>query len=96
MTTICTFEIAKCATWLPIVFAKENEKIRPFALMGLEAGNNLLIDDKGKWLLSFFPSVLAAHPFKLGKLRDDKSVVVFFDDNSFVASDGDGQRRTVH
>ena len=92
LAAVCGFELANCASWLPVVFAKENEKIKPFALMGLEAGKNLLIDSKGKWLLSFFPSVFAAHPFKLGKVRDDKSVVVFFDDNSLVVSDGDGQR----
>ena len=78
LASVCSFELANCATWLPVVFAKENEKIKPFALMGLEVGKNLLINAKGSWSLSFFPSVFAAHPFKLGKVRDDKSVVVFF------------------
>tara|TARA_Y100000589_G_scaffold331639_1_gene386069 strand:+ start:53 stop:829 length:777 start_codon:yes stop_codon:yes gene_type:complete len=92
LVAICNFELASCAPWLPIVFGKENGKIRPFALMGLEAGKNLLINAKGQWSLNFLPSVFAAHPFRIGKGKDDKSVVVFFDDNTFVTSDAEGQR----
>ena len=78
ITHISTFELAQCATWLPVVFAKENGKIRPFALMGLEAGKNLLIEGDGRWGLNvFFPSILAAHPFKIAKGQDGKGVVVF-------------------
>ena len=78
IVSICNYELASCAPWLPIVFARENGNIRPFALMGLEAGKNLLINNKGQWALTFFPSVFAAHPFKIGKGQDDKSVIVFF------------------
>ena len=66
LISICNYELADCAPWLPIVFAMENGNIRPFALMGLEAGKNLLINAKGQWSLRFFPSVFAAHPFKIG------------------------------
>ena len=99
---ICNYELASCATWLPIVFIKDNGKISPFALMGLEHRKNLLVNAKGQWTISFFPSVFASHPFKIGKetKQDDAnlvkenapSVLVFFDDNSFIRSDGDGER----
>ena len=94
LASICNYELATCAAWLPIVFVKEHGRIRPFALMGLEAGKNLLVNAKGQWSISFFPSVFAAHPFKIGKERkeDDPSVIVFFDDNTFIRSGGDGER----
>ena len=94
VASICNYELASCAAWLPIVFAEHDGKIRPFALMGLERNKNLLVNAKGQWSISFFPSVFAAHPFRLGKERkeDDPSVIVFFDDNSFIRPDGDGER----
>ena len=92
LAPICIHEFADCAPWLPIVFAKENGKIRPFALMGLETGKNVLINAKGQWPIRFFPSVFAAHPFKIGKVKDDKSVLVFFDDDTFITSEGNGER----
>ena len=59
-----------------------------------------MLKDSGQ--LAFFPSVFAAHPFKIGKeikeddanlvKEDEPSVLVFFDDNSFIRSDGDGER----
>jgi hypothetical protein len=92
--SICNYELASCATWLPIVFIKDNGKISPFALMGLEHRKNLLVNAKGQWTNSFFPSVFASHPFRIGKERkeDEQSVIVFFDDNRVIRSDGDGER----
>ena len=92
LISICNYELADCAPWLPIVFAMENGKIRPFALMGLETGKNLLLNAKGQWSLRFFPSVFAAHPFKIGKGENEESVLIFFDDNTSITSGGDGER----
>ena len=92
LVPICGFELALCTPWLPIVFGKENNKIMPFGLMGLEHGKNLMIDANGKWTIEFFPATLAAYPFRIGKKEDDEKIIIFFDDGKFIAANNGGER----
>ncbi len=92
LAPIYDFELANCSPWLPIVFAKENSQIKPFALMGLEPGKNLVINPRGKWPINFFPSIFAAFPFRLAKGEGDQNIVAFFDDGSLITKDNNGER----
>ncbi|MEM7742031.1 MAG: SapC family protein [Pseudomonadota bacterium] len=51
----------------PIVFSKEAKtgKFRPYALFGLEEGENLFLDDEG-WDAHYLPLAVRMHPFLIG------------------------------
>lgn len=92
LVSICSFELALCTPWLPIVFGKENNKMMPFGLMGLEHGKNLMVDANGKWTIGFFPATLAAYPFRIGKKEGDEKIIIFFDDGKLIAPNNEGER----
>ena len=50
----------------PIVFAAgEDDSIVPVALLGLQDGNNLFLDDKGQWQAPYVPAYVRRYPFIL-------------------------------
>lgn len=92
LVSICSFELAACATYLPIIFGKENNQIMPFAMMGIERNKNLIINSEGKWIIDFFPANIATYPFKLAEKENGEKIIVFFNDGKLVSPDGEGER----
>jgi hypothetical protein len=60
-------EAGQIAMNYPIVFVSENDVILPFAMLGLSRGENLFIDDDGRWLGLYIPAILRRFPFFMGK-----------------------------
>ncbi len=56
-------EFERVSAQCPVVFAGEGEALTPVALLGLMDGQNLFIDDKGKWTGRYLPAFLRRYPF---------------------------------
>jgi hypothetical protein len=78
-------EIADIAREYPIVFP-DNQSDMPYALMGLEAGQNAYVNAEGRWAASYVPMGIAQYPFNLQRQKSDKGepdrFVVMFDPQS--------------
>jgi len=75
-------EMADVAREYPIVFP-DNQSDMPYALMGLEAGQNAYVRDDGRWAASYIPLGIRQYPFALQRDKsapaEDGRFVVMFD-----------------
>lgn len=83
-------EFAQAATSYPIVFVKEPEsnQFRTVAMLGLEAGENLYLNEE-KWQAIYVPQAFSLVPFSLGLDPDkEKTLTSCVDlDSPFVGED---------
>ncbi|PCJ16465.1 MAG: peptidase [Candidatus Cloacimonadota bacterium] len=92
LSTIMVHEFSRAASIYPIVFIEDKEKdqFRPTVLLGLEAGENLFIQD-GKWNASYIPAILRRYPFALAQTEDKSKYTVCIDDKSDLVNTKEGQ-----
>lgn len=66
---LATSEFARAARDYPIVFAgNDAQAVLPAALVGLRAGENLMVDTDGQWRLeTYVPAFLRRYPFVLAE-----------------------------
>jgi hypothetical protein len=85
-------EFVRAASTYPVVFLedKEQDSFRPVALLGLDAGENLFVDDEGKWSASYIPAIIRRYPFALSKSGEEGQYVVCVDEASDLLSDSEG------
>jgi len=62
---ISAIEFIAAGRFYPLVFARDNEKaLHPFAVVGLEAGQNLMVDTHGDWRHdAYCPAYVRRFPF---------------------------------
>lgn len=65
-------EFSALCRHLPLVFARTPDGMHPFALTGLRAGENLMLDEAGQWAAGTVPFHVRRYPFIMLKLGDDK------------------------
>jgi len=89
---VAAAEYAQSSASFPIVFVKnpDSERFRSVAMLGLEAGENLLYQDE-KWLGLSVPQSISMVPFSLGLDPDqENTLTVCVDlDSEFVGEDKD-------
>ncbi|WP_444999349.1 SapC family protein [Halomonas mongoliensis] len=56
-------ELAQAALCLPLVFSHEGNAWRVMALLGLQEGKSLCVDDEGRWRGGYVPAALRSQPF---------------------------------
>ncbi|PQA79923.1 peptidase [Limnohabitans sp. TS-CS-82] len=85
-------EFVRAAATYPIVFLedKEADDFRPVVLMGLDAGENLFVNDQGTWEASYVPAMIRRYPFALTKVPDEDRYVVCVDEASELLSETEG------
>jgi hypothetical protein len=85
-------EFVRAAGIYPVVFLedKENDRFRPVALLGLEAGENLFIGDDSKWQGSYVPAIIRRYPFALASAGEEGQFTVCIDEDAEVVNDDDG------
>jgi hypothetical protein len=85
-------EFVRAAAIYPLVFIEDKGKdeFRPVALLGLDAGENLFIDVKGKWQASYIPAIIRRYPFALSQVGEDGRYLVCIDEESDLVSDTEG------
>jgi len=84
-------EFIRAAATYPIVFVRNNDRFRPYALLGLNRGENLFLDEEGRWKTGYIPTVIRTHPFVLGKAPDQDGMMVCLDTESELVSETEGE-----
>jgi hypothetical protein len=85
-------EFALCQRSFPIVFGL-GEAAAPLALLGLQEGNNLYVDDNGNWdVTAYVPAFVRRYPFMLARLSPDtQDLSLCFDDTTEQLAAGEGE-----
>lgn len=93
IASVMVHEFVRAASVYPIVFLedKEQDEFRPVVLLGLNAGENLFVDDEGKWQASYVPAIIRRYPFALAKAPEQDDFTVCIDEGSHYLSEDDGQ-----
>ena len=88
IASIMAHEFSRIAPIYPIVFIEdqENDQFKPVAMLGLEPGENLFVNDENKWEASYIPAIIRRYPFALAKIdeKGDKYTVCIDEDSQFV------------
>jgi hypothetical protein len=87
-------EIVPMSHEVPIVFIREGDAFVPSALVGLRAGQNLMIDPRGRWIGTHIPAVWRRGPFRLARVANQEGgenrMVLCLDDSSDLISETEG------
>jgi hypothetical protein len=84
-------EFIRAASAFPIVFVDDNGELRPFAMLGLKRGENLFVDEQGRWRTHYIPAVIRRYPFILGRQEDKADFMLCIDEESEFFSDDQGE-----
>ena len=75
-------EFAEAAREYPIVFIRGNDKqMRPVALLGVRDGENLFVDQQGKWDARYIPAFVRRYPFVMADGGPNGQLVVCIDES---------------
>lgn len=94
-THICSVmvhEFSKVAPTYPIVFLEDpkQDAFKPVALLGLEQGENLFIQDN-KWRAAYIPAIIRRYPFVLAGSPEGKQYTICIDEGSRFVNKEEGQ-----
>lgn len=84
-------ELPRAATALPIALIPQNGRFVPTALLGLQAGENLMVSPTGEWLGRYIPAAYRAYPFKLLAGEDDQQVMCIDENSGLIGPMGAGE-----
>lgn len=74
-------EFAEAAREYPIVFIKAQDgKMRPVVLLGVRTGENLYVDEKGKWDARYIPAFVRRYPFVMAEGGAQGQLMVCIDE----------------
>ena len=89
---LTTIEFSQAATDFPIVFANAGEGVAPVALLGVQAGANLHVDDQGAWTARYLPAFIRRYPFVFSKATvQGKEIVTLCLDEKFSGCNREGK-----
>lgn len=75
-------EFAEATREYPIVFIRGNDKqIRPVVLLGVRDGENLFVDEQGKWDARYIPAFVRRYPFVMAEGGAEGKLVVCIDES---------------
>lgn len=92
LASIMVHEFSRAAATYPIVFLEDQEKDQflPTVLLGLEAGENLFVND-GKWDASYIPAIVRRYPFSLAKTTEEGRFTICIDEDSDLLNEKEGE-----
>lgn len=92
IASIMAHEFARASAIYPVVFLEDKAKdeFRPVVLMGLEAGENLFVDQNNKWEASYVPAIIRRYPFALASTGQEGRFTVCIDEASELVNDSEG------
>ncbi len=74
-------EFAEAAREYPIVFIRaEDGKMRPVVLLGVRTGENLFVDEQGKWDAHYIPAFVRRYPFVMSEGEGAGQLLVCIDE----------------
>jgi len=75
-------EFAEASREYPIVFIKgQDDQMRPVALLGVREGENLFVDEQGKWDARYVPAFVRRYPFVMADNGPNNQLVVCIDES---------------
>jgi hypothetical protein len=84
-------ELRFVSRFYPIIFPADGGCI-PQALLSLEAGKNLFVDDNGNWKVSYIPAYFRQYPFTLVKIKkEEDKYALCLDPDAEHFSSGQGE-----
>lgn len=83
-------EITRASSIYPIVFIETAGDFRPVALLGLDVGENLFVDETGRWHASYVPAIIRRYPFGLAGSGREGEFTVCIDEGSPLINDAEG------
>lgn len=73
-------EFRSAAAEYPIVFVGDRDTVQPAAVLGLRAGENLLVSEEGAWLGRYIPAFVRRYPFVFSAGPEDGRFVLCVDE----------------
>lgn len=71
-------EIADAGRVFPLLFLKAGEEFLMIAMMGLKEGQNLFVNNLGRWKeRTYMPLLLRAYPFAVTRLENNANAIVY-------------------
>jgi hypothetical protein len=78
---LASIEFAEAAREYPIVFIRSKEgKMLPAVLLGVRTGENLYVDDHGKWDATYIPAFVRRYPFVMAEGGEAGRLLVCIDE----------------
>lgn len=77
-------EISRAALSLPIGFIATEDDFSLVAIQGLKPDQNLLVNDKGQWLVPYIPAAYRGYPFALAQTQENNLVLCVDHDSGLV------------
>jgi hypothetical protein len=65
-------EFAQLSHEYPIVFMKNGDQVSPVAMLGIREGENLFVDNNGKWDARYIPAYVRRYPFTFTEAPEGK------------------------
>jgi hypothetical protein len=85
-------EFAEAAREYPIVFIKSQDgKMHPVVLLGVRSGENLYVDESGKWDAHYIPAFVRRYPFVMAEGGTNGQLLVCIDENCPALNSGKGE-----
>lgn len=90
-------EFVEAGKEYPIAFAKAGDgHFVPVAVLGLIDGENLFVNEAGRWTGRYIPAFIRRYPFVPAEQAEDKQLIVCFDDTSPRFNDSTGEPLLVN
>ncbi len=85
-------EFAEASHEYPIVFIRGQDKqIRPVVLLGVRNGENLFVDEQGKWDARYIPAFVRRYPFVMAEGGAAGQLVVCIDESCPALNSAHGE-----
>ena len=93
MAFIGVHEFYRASSTYPIVFIEntDNDMFQPVVLLGLQPGENLFVNDEGKWDASYIPAIIRQYPFGMATTNEDTRFTVCIDESCEFINDEEGE-----
>jgi hypothetical protein len=84
-------EFSAAATTYPIFFIEREGSYTPMALLSLIDGQNVFVEEDGRWSGYYIPAAFRRYPFSVGpgKVNGQEGPVLLVDDEALSDSDGE-------
>lgn len=87
-------EFAELSREYPIVFVRNGDQVAPMAMLGLREGENLFVDEQGKWHARYVPAYVRRYPFTFSEVEGTGQLLLSLDPEypGLSKDGGDGLR----
>ena len=89
---IAGIEFAEASRDYPIVFIRgQDQQLQPVVLLGVREGENLYVDEAGKWTTAYVPAFVRRYPFVLAEGATPDQLVVCIDEKCAALNSESGE-----